>query len=162
MQLLGSGSILREAIAAKSLLANYGVEAQVWSATSFNELYRDAWSIERDNRLHADKPAKVPYVTQCLEKTTGPIIAATDYVRAYAEPIRAYLGDRSYTVLGTDGFGRSDTRAALREFFEVNSCAIAYASLKALYDEKAIKLSVLQKAMKDLGINSNKENPVKC
>lgn len=162
IQLLGSGTILREVIAAKALLKKYGVEAQVWSATSFNELYREAWAIERDNRLHPNDPLKVPYVTQCLAETQGPILAATDYVRAYAEPIRAYLGDRSYTVLGTDGFGRSDTRQALREFFEVDSKAIAYASLKALYDEKAIDSSVLQKAMKELAINSNKENPVKC
>lgn len=162
VQLLGSGTILREVIAAKALLQNYGVEAQVWSAPSFNELYREAWAIERDNRLHPEATAKVPYVTQCLAPTKGPILAATDYVRAYAEPIRAYLGDRSYTVLGTDGFGRSDTRRALRQFFEVDSNTIAYASLKALYDEKAIELKVLQKAMKDLGINPNKENPVKC
>jgi pyruvate dehydrogenase E1 component len=162
VQLLGSGTILREVITAKALLQNYGVEAQVWSAPSFNELYREAWAIERDNRLHPEAPAKVPYVTQCLAPTKGPILAATDYVRAYAEPIRAYLGDRSYTVLGTDGFGRSDTRRALRQFFEVDSNTIAYASLKALYDEKAIELKVLQKAMKDLGINPNKENPVKC
>ncbi len=160
VQLLGSGTILREAIEAKALLQQYGVEAQVWSATSFNELYREASAIERDNRLHPEASAKIPYVTQCLLATTGPILAVTDYVRAYAEPIRAYLGDRSYTVLGTDGFGRSDTRSALRQFFEVDSNSIAYASLKALYDEKTIELSVLQKAMKELKINSNKENPV--
>lgn len=162
VQLLGSGTILREAIAAKTLLQAYGVEAQVWSATSFNELYREAWAVERENRLHADEKPKIPYVTQCLAPTKGPIIAATDYVRAYAEPIRAYLGTHSYTVLGTDGFGRSDTRKALRQFFEVDSNTIAYASLKALYDEKTIDLKVLQKAMKDLGIDPDKENPVKC
>lgn len=162
VQLLGSGTILREAIAAKALLENYGVEAQIWSAPSFNELYREAWAIERENRLHANKKPKIPYVTQCLSATRGPILAATDYVRAYAEPIRAYLGDRSYTVLGTDGFGRSDTRKALRQFFEVDSNSIAYASLKALYDEKTIELDVLQKAMKELGIHPDKENPIKC
>ncbi len=162
VQLLGSGTILREAIVAKTLLQDYGVEAQVWSATSFNELYREAWGIERQNRLHPDKTPEVPYVTQCLAETEGPIIAATDYVRAYAEPIRAYLGDRSYTVLGTDGFGRSDTRQSLRAFFEVDSKSIAYASLKALYDEKKIDIDVLQKAMKELSVDRNKENPLKC
>ncbi len=159
VQLLGSGTILREVIAAKALLQAYEVEADVWSATSFNELYREAWALERENRLHPEAKPKKAYVSQCLENTRGPIIAATDYVRAYAEPIRAYLGHKTYTVLGTDGFGRSDTRAALRDFFEVDAKAIAYASMKALYDEKAVDLQTLKKAMKDWGINPEQGNP---
>lgn len=161
VQLLGCGTILREVISAASILEkNYGVTADIWSVTSFNELTREASDIERQNRFHPEAKAKVSYVTKCLEKQTGPIIAATDYVRAFADQIRAYLPGKTYTVLGTDGFGRSDDRVQLRHFFEVDSKHIVHAVLKTLADTGELPVAKVKEAMKKLGIKADKPNPI--
>lgn len=160
VQLLGSGTILREVIAAAEILEKeYGVGADIWSATSFNELAREARIIERRNRLHPDKAPKVSYVAQCLADRKGPVIAATDYIRAYADQIRAYIA-QPYTVLGTDGFGRSDTRKQLRHFFEVDSKHIVAAALKALADQGEFPSKKVLEAMKKLGVDPDKADPV--
>ncbi|MFM0366026.1 alpha-ketoglutarate dehydrogenase [Paraburkholderia sediminicola] len=144
VQLLGAGAILGEVIAAQQLLKDdWQIEAAVWSVTSFTELQRDGMTSERNARL--GEPTEAPYVTKALEASHGPIIAATDYVRAVPELIRAYV-PRRYVTLGTDGFGRSDTRQALREFFEVDRKSIVIAALKALADEGAVDASVLAEA----------------
>jgi pyruvate dehydrogenase E1 component len=144
VQLLGAGAILGEVIAAQQLLNDdWHIEAAVWSVTSFTELQRDGMTSERNERLGDATDA--PYVTKALEASRGPIIAATDYVRAVPELIRAYV-PRRYVTLGTDGFGRSDTRQALREFFEVDRKSIVIAALKAMLDEGAIDASVLAEA----------------
>ncbi len=159
--LLGSGTILREAIAAADMLEKeWGVAADVWSVTSFTELRRDGIDAERWNLLHpGDKPRK-PYVTQQLEKTAGPIIATTDYMRLFADQIRAYLPrGRDYHVLGTDGFGRSDTRPKLREFFEIDRRYVSVAALRGLADEGAVPAAKVAEAIKKYGINADKPNP---
>ena len=159
-QLLGSGGILREAIQAAELLANdYAIDVTVWSAPSFNELGKEARACARDNRLHPSKTAKKAYVTECLEKQKdGVIVAATDYICAYADQIRAYI-PQPYVVLGTDGFGRSDTRVELRRFFEVDYRHIAYATLTALHEQGDVSLETVKKAAKALEIDSNKPCP---
>jgi len=160
IQLLGSGAILNEVIAAADLLKqDYGIAADVWSVTSFGELRRDGARVERENMLHPEKKPAVSYVTKCLEKTKGPIVAATDYVRAYADLIRPYL-NRTYLTLGTDGFGRSDTREQLRHFFEVNRYYIVVAALYALVKEGARPAADVTAAMKKYGIDPKKPNPV--
>jgi pyruvate dehydrogenase E1 component len=135
VQLLGSGAIMTEVLAARELLKqDWGVEAAVWSVTSYVELHRDGIECERRGRLHSDGPAQKPFVTQALTMAEGPVVAATDYVRALPELIRAFVPSR-YVTLGTDGFGRSDTRAALRSFFEIDAASIVIAALKSLADE---------------------------
>ncbi len=159
VQLLGSGTILCEVEKAAALLeADYSIAADVWSVTSFNELARDGQRVERLNRLNADDNAQTSYVEQCLAETKGPVIAATDYMQIYADQIRAYV-PRSYYVLGTDGFGRSDTRANLRAFFEVNCQHIAATALKALANEGQVKKAELKKAFQTLGIDTAKPDP---
>jgi pyruvate dehydrogenase E1 component len=144
VQLLGAGAILGEVIAAQQMLKDdWQIDAAVWSVTSFTELQRDGMAAERLARL--GEASAAPYVTRALDASQGPIIAATDYVRAVPELIRAYV-PRRYVTLGTDGFGRSDTRQALREFFEVDRKSIVIAALKALVDEDAIDASVLVEA----------------
>lgn len=164
VQLLGSGTILNEVIAAADLLeSEYGVSATVWSATSFNELGRDGAAALRWNTRHPDETPRVSYVAECLQPTQGPIIAATDYMRAFSEQIRAYLPkDRAYVTLGTDGFGRSDGRTALREFFEVDHYHIAFSTLHALSAEGKIPMSAVKEAMKKWNINPDKPDPVTC
>jgi len=136
VQLLGSGTILREAIAAAELLdKDFGVTADLWSCPSLTELRRDGFDVERWNRLNPEAAPRKAWVTQCLETRQGPVIAATDYVRAFADQIRAFIPDKTYTVLGTDGFGRSDTRANLRRHFEVDRYYIAHAAIDALVKE---------------------------
>jgi pyruvate dehydrogenase E1 component len=160
-QLLGSGTILREAIFAAELLErDFGVKCDIWSCPSFNALRRDGFDAERDNRLHpeAKKPRKA-YVMECLEGRQGPAIAATDYVRNYADQIRAFVPQK-YTVLGTDGFGRSDTRANLRRFFEVDRFYIAHATIAALADEGKLTKADVSKAIKVYGIDPEKANPI--
>jgi pyruvate dehydrogenase E1 component len=131
VRLLGSGTILREVIAASELLASdWGIAVEVWSATSFSELARDARAVERFNRLHPNDEARLSHVQRCLSGST-PVIAATDYVRAWPQLIASYV-DAPFTALGTDGFGRSDTRAALRRFFEVDRHHVVLAALTAL------------------------------
>jgi pyruvate dehydrogenase E1 component len=162
VQLMGSGTILRESIFAADLLKNdWGIAADIWSCPSFTLLARDGQDAERWNMVHPGEEARLPYVTQQIKATSGPIIATTDYMRLFAEQIRAYMPkDRNYKVLGTDGFGRSDSRAKLREFFEVNRYYIAVAALKSLAEDGAISTSVVAQAIAKYGIDPNKPNPV--
>ncbi len=160
VQLLGSGTILREAIAAAELLdKDFGVKADIWSCPSFTELRRDGFDCERWNRLHPEEEPRVSYVEQCLAGRSGPAIAATDYVRAFADQIRAFVPMR-YTVLGTDGFGRSDTRANLRRFFEVDRYYIAHAAIAALAAEGKMNAKDVGRAIKEYRIASEKDNPI--
>ncbi len=161
-QLIGSGTILREVEAAAELLEkDWKVSANVWSATSFNELTRDGQNVDRHNRLHPTAPKQKAYVTECLDNQAGVVVAATDYMRLYAEQIRPWVKN-SYTVLGTDGFGRSDTREQLRSFFEVDRHHIVVATLNALADQGDIKHDVVEKAIKQYDINADAVNPVKA
>ena len=161
VQLLGSGAILREAIAAANILEqDFGVVADIWSATSFTELRRNGVECARWNRLNPEKEPRIPRVTDCLRERAGPIIAASDYVRAFADQVRAFLPGQDYVVLGTDGFGRSDTREQLRSFFEVDRYNIAYAALYSLYRRELISMSELLEARASLGIDPDKVNPV--
>ncbi len=159
VQLLGSGTILREAIAAAELLEkDFGVASDIWSVTSFTELRREGLDCERWNMLHPEAKPRVSYVEQCLSGHGGPVIAATDYMRSFADQIRGFL-PKHYKVLGTDGFGRSDTRKKLRRFFEVDRYYIAVAALKALADEGTIKVGEASRAIKLYGIDPDKPNP---
>jgi len=159
VQLLGSGAILREVIAAADLLRkDWGVEADLWSCPSFNELARDGQAAARWNLLHPTDKPKLSHVEQCLKDTRGPVVASTDYVRAFAEQIRPYV-PRRYAVLGTDGFGRSDTREKLREFFEVDRRYVAVAALKALADEGQLDKAKVKEAIAKYGIDPAKPNP---
>nr|MBS0020727.1 pyruvate dehydrogenase (acetyl-transferring), homodimeric type [Gammaproteobacteria bacterium] len=159
VQLLGSGTILREVLAAAELLeTDYQVSADVWSVTSFNELRREGIAIERWNMLHPEQPARQTYVGSSLGERSGPVIAATDYMRLFADQIRPYVPGR-YVVLGTDGFGRSDTRAQLRKFFEVNRYHVTVATLKALADEGALEPSTVADAIHTYGIDPEKPHP---
>jgi pyruvate dehydrogenase E1 component len=162
VQLMGSGTILREVIAAAELLKkDWGIESDIWSAPSFTLLARDGQDVDRWNLLHPTEQARVAHVTASLQGSSGPIVAASDYMRAFAEQIRAFVPKgRNYKVLGTDGFGRSDTRAKLREFFEVNRCYVTVAALKALAEDGAIEASVVAQAIAKYGIEPNKPNPV--
>ena len=162
VQLMGSGTILREVIAAAELLEQeWDIAADIWSAPSFTLLARDGQDAERWNMLNPTKTPKLAYVTQQLIDSAGPVIAATDYMRTYAEQIRAFMpAGRSYKVLGTDGFGRSDTRAKLREFFEVNRYFVVIAALKSLVDAGSLDKAIVAKAIQKYGIQADKPNPV--
>jgi pyruvate dehydrogenase E1 component len=162
VNLLGSGTILRESIAAKALLAtDWGVAANVWSCPSFNELARDGQDCERHNLLHPQAAPRVPFVTQQLAPHAGPVIASTDYMKNYAEQIRAFVPEgRAYKVLGTDGFGRSDFRWRLREHFEVNRHYIVVAALKALAEAGAVPASKVAEAIAKYKIAADKINPL--
>jgi len=162
VQLMGSGTILREVIAAAELLKNdWGVTADVWSAPSFTLLARDGQDVERWNMLHPTAEPRLAHITKSLQGTTGPIVVATDYMRTFAEQVRAHIPKgRTYKVLGTDGFGRSDSRAKLREFFEVNRYFVTIAALKSLADEGAISADVVAQAITKYSINPDKANPV--
>lgn len=162
VQLLGSGTILRESFAAQELLEkDWGVAADVWSCPSFNELTREGQNVERFNLLHPLEAAKVPFVTQQLAAHAGPVVASTDYMKAYAEQIRPFIPKgRTYKVLGTDGFGRSDFRSKLREHFEVNRHYIVVAALRGLADEGKINATTVAEAIKKYGINTDKINPL--
>lgn len=162
VNLLGSGTILRESMFAKELLEkDWGVAANVWSCPSFNELARDGQDAERWNLLHPTEKARVPFVTQQLEPHAGPVIASTDYVKNYTEQIRPYLPKgRTYKVLGTDGFGRSDFRSKLREHFEVNRHYIVVAALKSLADEGTVPAAKVAEAIAKYGIKADKINPL--
>ena len=157
-QLLGSGAILPEVIKAAALLEQFGVAADVWSVTSFGELYRDGNACDRWNMLHPSQKARVPYVAECLNKTEGVIVAASDYLKALPNSIDRWL-PRPIVSLGTDGFGRSEGRKALRDFFEVDARFIAVGALSALARDKQIDAKLVEKAIKDLGIDPEKKNP---
>jgi pyruvate dehydrogenase E1 component len=163
VQLMGSGTILREVLAAAELLeADWGVAADVWSATSFTELRRDGLAAERWNLLHPEDAPRVPYVAQCLAQRPGPVVAASDYIKAFADQIRAFVpSGRAYRVLGTDGFGRSDSRPRLRHFFEVSRHFVALAALRALADQGEIKPSRVAQAIERYGIDPGKPDPTK-
>jgi pyruvate dehydrogenase E1 component len=159
--LMGSGTILREAIAAAQILEkDYGVPADVFSVTSFSELRREALEAERWNLLNPKAKPRVPYVQQVLKDREGPIVAATDYVRNVPDQIRQWV-KTSYVTLGTDGFGRSDSRAQLRKHFEVDRNFIALAALKALADEGKIDRKTVVQAIEKLGIDPDKPDPLK-
>jgi pyruvate dehydrogenase E1 component len=158
--LLGSGTILRECIAAAKLLEDdFGVPADVYSVTSFSELRREALDVERWNLLHPDQKPRVPYVRECLGDREGPFVAATDYVKTVPDQIRQWVPGR-YVALGTDGYGRSDARAALRHHFEVDRRYIAIAALKALADEGKIDMKTVTAAIRKFGVDPDKPNPV--
>lgn len=162
VQLMGSGTILREVIAAQDLLEkDWGVSADVWSVTSFTELRRNGLDCERQRLLRPDaKDLPVPYVTQQLQGTKGPVVVSTDYVKLFGEQIRPFIPDnRRFSVLGTDGFGRSDFRAKLREHFEVDRRFVVLAALRALADDGLIPLEKVAEAVKKYGINPDKANP---
>jgi pyruvate dehydrogenase E1 component len=161
VQLMGSGTILREVLAGAELLeSDWGVAADVWSATSFTELRRDGLATERWNMLHPEAKPRLPYVTQLLSQRAGPVIAASDYLKTFADQIRPFVPrDRIYRVLGTDGFGRSDSRAKLRHFFEVNRYFVAIAALKALADQGEGKSKTVADAIKKYGIDPEKPDP---
>ncbi len=160
VQLLGSGAILREVIAAAELLRqDWGVDADIWGCPSFSELGRDGQAAVRWNMLNPEAAPRISHVESCLADTRGPVIASTDYVRAQAEQIRAFV-PRRYVVLGTDGFGRSDTREKLRRFFEIDRHFVTVAALKALADEGQIEPSRVSEAIAKYGIDPNTPNPV--
>jgi pyruvate dehydrogenase E1 component len=152
VQLLGSGTILREVEAGADLLeADFGVKANVWSATSFTELRREGMEAERWNLLHPGKEQRVPYVASALEGHGGPIVAASDFIRTFPDQIRPYVGERKFVSLGTDGYGRSDWRKTLRSFFEVDRYHVALAALRALGDDKAAKAAIKKYGIKTEG-----------
>jgi pyruvate dehydrogenase E1 component len=161
VQLMGSGTILREVEAAAGLLEkDWGVAADVWSATSFTELRRDGMAADRWNLLHPEEKPRVPYVASVLKDRSGPVVAASDYIKTFADQIRPYIPrDRVYRVLGTDGFGRSDSRAKLRHFFEVNRYFVVIAALKALADQGEGKAKAVADAIRKYGIDPEKADP---
>jgi pyruvate dehydrogenase E1 component len=160
VQLMGSGSIMQEVRAAAEMLRNdYGVQADVWAVTSYNELTRDALDADRINLLNPEAEPKEAFVTQMLKGRRGPVISASDYMKNYGNQIRKWV-PQDYHVLGTDGFGRSDSRAKLRHFFEVDRNWITVAALKALAEEGTIEAKDVTKAINDLGLDINKPNPM--
>jgi pyruvate dehydrogenase E1 component len=160
VQLLGAGTILREVIAAAGLLQeDFGITADIWSVTSFNELRRDGLDVDRWNMLHPTDPQRTSHVQVCLQDRKGPVVASTDYMKAYAEQIRPFISG-TYRVLGTDGFGRSDYRKELRAFFEVDRYHVVVAALKALADDGALPAAKVAQAIAKYGIDADKPNPV--
>jgi pyruvate dehydrogenase E1 component len=159
VQLLGSGTIMYEVLKAQTILKEkYNVAADIWSVTSYKELYRDANDCERWNMLHPGESPKVPYVTQTLKDAPGPFIAASDYMKVLPESLAKWVPGQLVS-LGTDGFGRSENRVALRDFFEVDAKHIVLATLNALVREKKIGIDLVKQAVRDLGINAEKPNP---
>jgi pyruvate dehydrogenase E1 component len=160
VNLLGSGTILREVLAAAEILErDYGVPADIFSVPSYSELRREALDVERRNLLHPDQPAQQPYVRQCFGDRTGPFIAASDYMKIVPDQIRQWVPGR-FLVLGTDGYGRSDSRAQLRRHFEVDAQHIVLASLRALADEGKLDVATVKSCMKKFDINPERPNPV--
>jgi pyruvate dehydrogenase E1 component len=159
-QLFGSGAILNEVLRAQEILEkNYNLTVDVWSVTSYKCLYTDAIECDRWNRLHPKETPRVPYVTQCLEGERGVLVAATDYLKVLPAMVSKWM-PRRLATLGTDGFGRSEGRESLREFFEVDARFIALAALHELAQDGLLHESVVQKAIEELGINPDKPNPV--
>jgi pyruvate dehydrogenase E1 component len=162
VQLLGSGSILWEVMAAADLLwADFGVAADVYSVTSFTELRREGLTLARAGLLHPEAPARKGHAETLLGARTGPVVAATDYMKAYADQIREFVPHR-YRVLGTDGFGRSDTREKLREFFEVSRCFVVVAALKSLAEEGLVPVARITEAIRKYGIDADRGDPAIC
>jgi len=162
VQLLGAGTILREVLAAAEMLEkDWGLAADVWSVTSFTELRRNGLDTERWNRLHPEAEPRKSWVERCLANTSGPIVAATDYMRTVPDLIRTWT-PRRYVTLGTDGYGRSDTRAALRSFFEVDRYHVTVAALKALADEGSVERAVVAKAISSYDLGTENPNPWDC
>ncbi len=162
VQLMGSGTILREVREAATILQNnYGISSDIWSVTSFNELRRDGLAVERWNRLHPTEPKRLSYVEQNLAGRTGPVIASTDYMKLFADQIRQWVPG-NFKALGTDGFGRSDSRRKLRDFFEVDRRWIVYTALVALVENGELQPEVLVEAQTTFGLNPNKPNPLDC
>src|SRR5688572_13703277 len=160
VQLVGSGTILRELIAGAELLEkDFGISADIWSATSMNELRRDGLEVTRWNMLHPESEPRRSYVEQCLKDRPGPVIAATDYMKVFADQLRPFIPTHNFVALGTDGFGRSDTRKALRRFFEVDRHYVAVAAMKALADEEAVPRAKVTEAIKKYGIDPEKPDP---
>ena len=160
VQLLGSGTIFREVIAAADLLkADWGVEADIWGCPSFNELARDGQDTARWNMLHPLEAPKLSHVEQKLAGAQGPVVAATDYIKLFAEQIRPFVKNR-YVTLGTDGFGRSDTREKLRHFFEVDRRWVTLAALKALADDGLIERDKVAAALVKYNLDPSKPNPM--
>ena len=159
VQLLGSGTIFLEVMAAADLLRDdWGVDSDLWSCPSFTELARDGYAAARFNLLNPTDKPRTTHVDACLRSTEGPVVAATDYVRAFAEQIRAFV-PRRYVALGTDGFGRSDTREKLRRFFEVDRWHVTVAALKALVDEGTLPASKAAEAVRKYGLDPSKPAP---
>jgi pyruvate dehydrogenase E1 component len=157
--LFGSGAIMFEVLKAQAILeSKFGVASDVWSVTSYKELYRNGNDCERWNMLHPGEKPKVPFVTQQLKDTEGVLVAASDYMKVLPESIAQWM-PRPLMALGTDGFGRSEGRTSLRDFFEVDAKHIVLATLSALARDKKIEAKVVQQAIKDLGINAEKANP---
>jgi len=160
VQLLGSGTILREVIAGAEMLEkDHGVAADIWSVTSFNQLRRDGVETNRWNMLHPEAEPRLSYIASCLKDREGPVIAATDYMKMFADQVRSFLPTHHFHALGTDGFGRSDTRAKLRRFFEVDRNYVAVAALKALADMETVPRKKVADAIKKYGIDPEKPNP---
>jgi pyruvate dehydrogenase E1 component len=163
VQLLGSGTILLEVReAAKILRDEFGVGADVWSVTSFNELRRDCLDVERWNRLHPRETARLSHIENCLHERRGPVVASTDYMKLYADQVRQWVPQDQYKVLGTDGFGRSDSRKKLRHFFEVDRHWVVLAALEGLVAQGQMDAQVMLDAMDKFGIDANKPNPLDC
>ena len=161
VQLFGSGSILNETIKAAEILSkDFGIDSDVWSITSYSEIQRDGAEILRWNQLHPDKKPKETYIQKCLKGRSGPVIAASDYIRSHVDQIRPYINSSFYT-LGTDGYGRSDTRKELRKFFEVNKESIIVNTLSALSHEQKIASKVVNDAIKKYKIDPEKPYPIK-
>jgi pyruvate dehydrogenase E1 component len=161
-QLFGSGPILNEVLRAQEILSHkYGVQADVWSVTSYNELRREALAVERWNRLHPAEPEKTPYIVHALNGSKGPIIAASDYMKTVPDMLSPWLPTR-LVALGTDGFGRSDNREYLRRHFEINAESIAGATLSRLARDGKIKPKVAQKALTELGLDTEAIDPAKA
>ncbi|HLR47088.1 MAG TPA: pyruvate dehydrogenase (acetyl-transferring), homodimeric type, partial [Deinococcales bacterium] len=158
VQLLGSGAIMFQVLEAQELLKEYGVAADVWSATSYKQLHVDALDTERWNRLHPEAEARVPYVHRVLDEREGPIVAASDYIKLLPQALSSFM-PRPLTVLGTDGFGRSEGREELRDFFEVDARHITVAALNALAEAGTVEKALVSRAITDLGINPEKPNP---
>ncbi len=158
IRLIGSGAILRESIRAKSILDTYKIKSEVWSVTSFNLLRKDGMEVERFNQLNPDLEEKISYVEECFDGESIPVIASTDYMRSYSEQIRPYIKAK-YNVLGTDGYGRSDSREMLRGFFEINASSIVRASAYSLFKEGTIDKKQLDIIYNDMGVDSSKPNP---
>ncbi len=160
VNLMGSGTILNEVIAASELLkADFNISADVWSIPGINQLHRDGIEAERWNTFHSSEDQQIPYLTEALSKTNDPVVISTDYIRAYPEQIRRLIPNR-LVILGTDGYGRSDMRSRLRDFFEIDRYHIVLSAVKSLYDDGQVPNSMVARVIKKYNLNSSKESPL--